>query len=89
MLQQAQDQCRNLELTLGILKRETESRISNQSKEKDGRFEQYSQQVQDLEQQLREANDIVKQKDHEYKKEKALKDQKMQFLEMQLQDCKD
>jgi hypothetical protein len=42
-----------------------------------------------MEQALKDANEQLKQKEHEYKKERAIKDLKLQFLEMQLQDCKD
>ncbi len=74
MLQQSQDQTRNLELTLGILKRDADTRLNTQTKEKDGKVELQLQQIFELEQQLREANEQLKQKEHEYKKERALKD---------------
>jgi len=71
------------------LKKETEKAIQKGLKEKDERIEQLTQQVAQLEGQWREANDQVKQKDHEIIKENAIKSQKIQFLEMQLGECRE
>lgn len=59
---------------MAALRKENESRLTMHAREKDGRFEQVSSQVAELESQLREAQEQLKQKDHDFKKERAIKD---------------
>ena len=78
-----------MENALQSVRKENEKHYSIQTKEKDTRVEQFVQQIQDLESQLKEAQESLKNNLNEYKKERAVKDQKLEFLEMQLKETRD
>lgn len=77
MLGQATDQVKLMEQAVSLLKKENEKLASMQAKESTGKSEQHQQQVVDLETSVREAMDLLKQKDHEMRKDTAIKDQKI------------
>ena len=74
MLQQAQDQVKQMELSLTSIKKETEMQHSAKVKERDGRVEEFQNQMNAKEIMLRETIDNLKKNENEFKKERAIKD---------------
>ena len=73
-MQNSSESQKQLEVSIAALRKETEKQVNKCTREKDGKVEIFQQQITELEIQLRESSDQVKQKEHEMMKERAIKD---------------
>ena len=73
-----------MELSLSSIRKENDKHNSAYAKERDGRVEEFQNIINEKESMLKETIENLKNKENEFKKERAIKDQKLEFLEMQL-----
>jgi hypothetical protein len=86
MLQAAQDQVKHMESALGALKRDTDVKAAHQQALE--RIEVLNTHVTDLTAQLQLAQEQSQGREHEALKDKAIREQKIEFLEVQLADAR-
>lgn len=86
MLQSTQDQLKTMEQTLTALRKEQDSKIQHASAHE--RVEHLQTQLSEALESARETAEQSQLREHELTKDRALKEQKIHFLELQLQDVK-
>ena len=88
MIDQTQDHAKQIEMAANALRGESLVGLETQIKEKTEQNEELTKQLKSLEEKFSTTEEDIKQKLHQSLKEMAIKDQKLEFFEIQLQETK-
>ena len=88
MIDQTQDHAKQIEMAANALRGESLVGLETKIKEKTEQNEELTKQLKSLEEKFSTTEEDIKQKLHQSLKEMAIKDQKLEFFEIQLQETK-
>ena len=89
MLDQSQDHAKQVELAAGALKNGSLAGLEHRLKEKTQELEDLRQRLTSQEQKYIQTEEDLKQKFQQHLKESAIREQKIEFQEIQLKETKD